>query len=507
MIEVSDERLALRGAEGDERAFEEIYRRYHQDLYRFCLGMLGSPHDAQDTLQNTMVKVLRALPGEKREIKLKPWLYRIARNEAVETLRRRRERVEPEPEQVAPSAAQIAERAEDRERLRRLFADLEQLPERQRGALVMRELSGLSFEEIGKAFATTAATARQTVYEARLGLRQMEEGREMRCEEVTLALSEADGRSRRRRDLRAHLRNCASCRAFAAEIDERRAELAALAPLPLAVSSGILQGVLAGKAEGAVAGSLAGGAGAGTTAGGSVGSVATGAAGKAIASSAIAKSAATVAVAAVVGVSAAGRAGLIDVPLAGRDGKPAGQAPSRASAGATAGQASSGGGGASSANGSSTATAGTKSTGASSRKAGHGSGHAAGGAPAAKHAGPASRGAGAGGHVHSNGKPHRSAQDLPPSSSHGQQAAHAHTHKPPQANASPAHTPRPTHTHAQAHAHVHTHAASGQASPPAHETVAPPEPSEEAGESGGESGAGAEAQSSLEQPASGGRAP
>jgi RNA polymerase sigma factor (sigma-70 family) len=311
MIEPSDERLARRGAQGARRAFEAIYRRYHQGLYRFCLAMLGSPHDAQDTLQNTMVKVLRALPGEQRQIKLKPWLYRIARNEAVETLRRRRDRIEPEPEQAAPSAAQIAERAEDRERLRQLFADLELLPDRQRGALVMRELSGLSFAEIASAFETSAATARQTVYEARKSLQQMEEGREMRCEVVTQALSEADGRSRRRRELRAHLRNCAECRAFAEGIDGRRTELAALAPLPLAASAGILQGVLAGQANGALAGSVAGS---------SSGPVAAGA-GKAIATSAIAKSAATVAVVTVVGVSAAGRTDLVDVPLIDRGGK------------------------------------------------------------------------------------------------------------------------------------------------------------------------------------------
>ncbi|HEX3173024.1 MAG TPA: sigma-70 family RNA polymerase sigma factor [Solirubrobacterales bacterium] len=312
MSEFGDERLARRAAAGDRRAFEQIYRRYNQQLYRFCLAVLGDPHDAQDALQNAMVKVLRALPGEQRQIKLKPWLYRIARNEAVETLRRRREHPKPDLEQAAPSAAQIAERAEDRERLRTLFADLEALPERQRGALIMRELSGLSFEEIAEAFETSPATARQTVYEARLSLRQMEEGREMRCEEVMRALSDADGRLRRRRNLRAHLRGCPSCRAFADEMDERRSELAALAPLPLVASAGVLHGALGQAQGGVVAGGAAGAAGSAGTSG----SLGIGA-GKAIATSTVAKSAATVAVAAVVGVSAADRTGLIDAGLPG----------------------------------------------------------------------------------------------------------------------------------------------------------------------------------------------
>jgi len=317
MSQFGDKRLAQRAARGDQRAFEQIYRRYHQQLYRFCLTMLGNPHDAQDALQNAMVKVLRALPGEEREIELKPWLYRIARNEAVETIRRRPDRLEPVPELEAPARSQVAELSEDRERLRRLFADLDALPGRQRAALVLRELSGLSFEEIGRALETSPATARQTVYEARLSLRQMEAGREMRCEAVTRALSDGDRRMLRRRDLRAHLRGCAPCRAFADGIAERRSELAALAPLPLAVSSGILHCIFA-QAEGGVAATGLVGTGGGAEAAG---------AGKAIAGATLAKSAASVAVVAVAGVSTADRTGLIDVGVPSQRG---GESPSAA---------------------------------------------------------------------------------------------------------------------------------------------------------------------------------
>ncbi|MET0306158.1 MAG: sigma-70 family RNA polymerase sigma factor [Solirubrobacterales bacterium] len=304
----SDERLVRRAAEGDPRAFEAIYQRYRQDLYRFCLAMVGNPQDAQDALQNTMVKILRALPGEERQIKLKPWLYRIARNESVEALRKRRDSAELEPHQAI--AGGVAEAAETRERLRTLLADLEQLPERQRAALVMRELSGLDFDQIGAAFGSSAAVARQTLYEARLSLRQLESGREMRCAEVMRELSDADGRVTRRREIRAHLRGCSDCRAFRDEIAKRREDLAALSPLPLAASAALLQGVLGktvttGSAT-AGNGALAGSVGAG--------------AGKAVATSAIVKSAATVAVVAVVGVSAAERGGVVDLPLPGEKG-------------------------------------------------------------------------------------------------------------------------------------------------------------------------------------------
>jgi RNA polymerase sigma factor (sigma-70 family) len=305
---LSDERLARRAAKGDERTFAEIYRRYGQDLYRFCLSIVANPEDGRDALQNTMVKALQALPGEKRSIKLKPWLYRVAHNESVELLRRRRETVRVDPELVAPGAGP-AETAARRERLRQLLGDLGALPERQRSMLVMRELSGLEFDQIGEAFSTSPAVVRQTIYEARLSLRRLEEGREMSCEKVMRQLSDGDGRVRGRRDVQAHLRACPDCRAFGRSIEERQHDLAALTPLPAIASAGILHAVLGGG-QGA-----AGGAAAGTT-------VAAGA-GKAAAGSVFAKSVATVAVAATVGVSAADRGGLVDVGLPGGGGGPA----------------------------------------------------------------------------------------------------------------------------------------------------------------------------------------
>jgi RNA polymerase sigma factor (sigma-70 family) len=308
---LSDERLARRAVKGDERAFAAIFDRYHQDLYRYCLAIVGNSADAQDALQNTMVKVLRALPGEERRIELKPWLYRIAHNESVELLRRRRPAEQLDPDLTAVRGG-LAEDAEARERLRRLIADLELLPDRQRGALVMRELGGLDFEQIGTALGTSSATARQTLYEARQSLRQMDEGREMDCAAVTRALSDADGRVTRRRDIRAHLRACPDCRRFSEEIEGRREDLRALAPLPGVVAAGLLQGLLGGAA-------VSGGAGAGA---GLAGAAAGGTA-KSLGAGAAVKSAAAVAAIAAVGVGAADRTGVVDVGPWGGDGRQA----------------------------------------------------------------------------------------------------------------------------------------------------------------------------------------
>src|SRR5918911_1465428 len=80
---IGDSRLARLAARGDQRAFSAIFERYHQQLYRYCRSIVGNDEDAQDALQNTMAKVLQALPGEERELALKPWLYRIAHNESI----------------------------------------------------------------------------------------------------------------------------------------------------------------------------------------------------------------------------------------------------------------------------------------------------------------------------------------------------------------------------------------------------------------------------------------
>jgi RNA polymerase sigma factor (sigma-70 family) len=253
----SDERLARRAADGDQGAFEEIFRRYQQDLYRFCVGVLREPQDAQDAVQNTIVRVLRALPGETRAMQLKPWLYRIAYNEAVEL--RRRERVaEPLGAALEQVAAGTEERVEQNGRLKALLADIADLPERQRASLVMRELSGLGFGEIGAALGTSPGAARQALYEARRGLSQMESGRHMACDLAMKQVSDTDG-SPTRRGIRAHLRDCLACRRFQAEIRERQQTLAAISPMPAIAVAALVKGGVGGAT--AVAGGTAAAAG------------------------------------------------------------------------------------------------------------------------------------------------------------------------------------------------------------------------------------------------------
>jgi RNA polymerase sigma factor (sigma-70 family) len=296
----SDARLVRSAVRGERRAFAAIFQRYHQELYRYCQAILGDEAEAADALQNTMVKVMRALPGESREIALRPWLYRIAHNEAVALVRKRSLSSELSDEIPADPATMPERQVEVRDRLRQLVGDLRSLPDRQRGAVVMRELSEIDYAEIGSVFGTSAAVARQTVYEARVALQEMAEGREMSCEVVRQALSARDGRVLRGRRLRAHLRNCEGCRDFRAGIKQRRADLSTLAPpLPALAAAGLLQNLLGSSHAGGGAGGLLGSLG-GT--------------GKILGSSAALKSVAAVAATATIAVGTGEVTGVIHAP-------------------------------------------------------------------------------------------------------------------------------------------------------------------------------------------------
>lgn len=254
---LSDERLLKLASEGSTPAFAAIYERHHQAVYRYARSILRSDHDARDVLQSSMLKALQALEDEHREIELRPWLFRIAHNEAVSLLRSRRL---DEPIDGASEIAALESDPEARERLRSLIADLDQLSLRQRSALLMRELNGLEFEEIGHALDASPEAAKQAVYEARLALHELEEGREMTCDEVRRKISAEDRRLLKGRRVRGHLRSCESCEAFARSSRARRSQLACIAPpLPAPAALGILEGLIGGGTGGGGLGALAGG--------------------------------------------------------------------------------------------------------------------------------------------------------------------------------------------------------------------------------------------------------
>jgi RNA polymerase sigma factor (sigma-70 family) len=230
-MEESDPQILWRrfGA-GDRQAFNALYRRYEQDVLRFCQALLGDPDDAREAANTTWAAVWRTRNAAERDVPLRPWLFRIAHNEAIDILRRRRSHDQLDVGLPAPD--DTAADAELHERLATLRVDLLTLTDHQRTALVLREMSGLSHEEIATVLDISPGAAKQSIYEARQALIDAEGGRSLPCDLVRRDISAGDRRVLRHRRIRAHLRGCAACSEFAAAVQRQRRDLRVLVPLP-----------------------------------------------------------------------------------------------------------------------------------------------------------------------------------------------------------------------------------------------------------------------------------
>jgi RNA polymerase sigma factor (sigma-70 family) len=242
---------------GDERAFELVFDRYHRSLLAFCRHMLGSGEEAEDALQHTFLAAYRALRTTERPIRLKAWLYTIARNRCLSLLRARREQVAFDEGHAAADglAADVDRRAE----LRGLLADLEQLPEEQRAALVLFELGDHSHDEIAEVLGVRREKVKALVYQARESLAGWRRARETPCVEIREQLATARGAALKRATLRRHIARCEGCAEFEREVRRQRVAMAAVLPVVPAVGlkSAVLGAIGAGAGAGG-GGSLAG---------------------------------------------------------------------------------------------------------------------------------------------------------------------------------------------------------------------------------------------------------
>jgi RNA polymerase sigma factor (sigma-70 family) len=249
----TDDRLIGLVRRGDPTAFEILYDRHSRELLSFCRYMLGSRHDAEDAVQATFASAYRALIADERAIVLRPWLFAIARNACLSVLRQRRPRGEGDRD-VAYNDDPLAQ-VEQREDLRTMLATILELPERQRTALVLAELHGLSHEEIGTLLGVRASQVKSYVYQARSTLISERQARGADCVEIRKELSAARGAALLRGRLRRHLRSCADCSAYSERLSQQRRQFGALAPLApaLALKRRALEAVF-GKGSSATAG-------------------------------------------------------------------------------------------------------------------------------------------------------------------------------------------------------------------------------------------------------------
>jgi RNA polymerase sigma-70 factor (ECF subfamily) len=210
--------LLAAAREGDESAFERLVEPYRRELHAHCYRMLGSLHDAEDALQDALLRVWRGLSGFHDRGSLRAWLYKIATNASLDVIARRRKRLlpveyapaadpdqppgelvgeqvwlEPFPDEtleVEDGYASPDARYEQREAVELAFiAAMQHLPPRQRAVLILREVLGFSAKEVGETLETTVPSVNSALQRAR---KTVDERVPERSQQVTLrALGEA----------------------------------------------------------------------------------------------------------------------------------------------------------------------------------------------------------------------------------------------------------------------------------------------------------------------------
>lgn len=164
--------------DGNTNAFEDIVREYEKNVYNIALRMSGDREDALDISQESFMKAYHSLHSYRGDSRFSVWLYRIVSNTCLDFLRERKRRaevpLEREDEEGEREQADIRderlspetlfEQKVTREALRR---GLESLPEDQRKILLLREIQGFSYEEIGQILSLESGTVKSRIFRAR----------------------------------------------------------------------------------------------------------------------------------------------------------------------------------------------------------------------------------------------------------------------------------------------------------------------------------------------------
>jgi RNA polymerase sigma factor (sigma-70 family) len=260
----SDERLIALTRKGQHAAFEMLCSRYQSRLLAFCRHMLNSKEDAEDVLQEVFTAAFNAVLADEREINVRPWLYRIARNRSLNHLRRHSAvGVDSMDIHFAEGGISTGEKVLRRESFRQLIGDVQELPETQRTALLLREIDALSYEQIASAMETTVPSVKSLLVRVRISLAEAAEARKLSCDEVRLELGEAaEGLTKLGAPARRHVRGCDRCRDFRKHLKANNQALAAIFPVgPILIFKKLALTKL-GSATSAAGGHMAGAGGA-----------------------------------------------------------------------------------------------------------------------------------------------------------------------------------------------------------------------------------------------------
>ncbi len=180
--EQNEREWVLRAQQGDSAAYGALVRRYQDRIYRYLVHLTGSRDDALELAQEVFIKAWEAVPGWRPEAQFLTWVFRIASNAAMDVLRRRKvvEFVPLDPDYGAPiespgPEAQLAQK----QSLRALDAALGRLPPEQREAILLREVEGLSYEEMSVALNVHEGTVKSRLARARAALAALYFGKDV----------------------------------------------------------------------------------------------------------------------------------------------------------------------------------------------------------------------------------------------------------------------------------------------------------------------------------------
>ncbi len=172
---LEDDECIAGAQQGDVAAFSELVARYQDRIYRFLVRLTRSQDDAMELTQETFLSAYQALPRWRPDARFTTWLFRIARNQAFDWLRRRK-RVEflpLEDEQelgIADPAPSPDQALETVQRLRELERALARLPTEHREILLLREVEEMSYEDIADVLDISPGTVKSRIARARAGL-------------------------------------------------------------------------------------------------------------------------------------------------------------------------------------------------------------------------------------------------------------------------------------------------------------------------------------------------
>jgi RNA polymerase sigma factor (sigma-70 family) len=262
----TDDTLVARFRLGYDDAFEVIDDRYRPALFAYTRQMLGwSNADAEDALQEVLLRAYSALRRDDRPVTLRAWLYRIANNYCIDQVRR----PVPAPCELydvsrPPNHDPVME-AEQHEKFARIVSDIQRLPEQQRSAILMSAVDGMRYAEIAAALEISEPAVKSVLNRARGSLHAAKEAREAACVDIRAELDRAhDRKVRMSGRSRKHLRDCAECAAYKQGLVRVTRTINSLGAPPglLGLSAKLLGLGGAGSGMAASGGAAAGGGGA-----------------------------------------------------------------------------------------------------------------------------------------------------------------------------------------------------------------------------------------------------